>query len=431
MNRPKTGKPGGRDEPIEDPQLLQDSLRLLFEAEVEFSIKVEGTSTLPYASRIQNIEPETHEIILKLVRPLPHELLGGAVFDVIFAVDDQRYEALITFVQREGYLQYRFSQPEHLFYADRRRTKRYPFRPRESAYVIASDGGIPGLGVAGPLVNISLGGLCLRVDRVLKLDDGLRIPPNTALFERGNSFPRGRIQDLPKLPLLEVAGWVAHTGERGPEILLGFDFGELAEEQARALGDCLNLREKMFQARSGGVASDPGGFTHGDAGGRAGGRSLESLVVDPAAMAHPDLSSEPLRLLRRKTARLVLIAADAALMSRCQHGLWRCGYHHLEIVRTFEDARTLWQDSVRAPKPHLVLLDLSLAQVGDQEPLAAVRYLEREMATLGEMPTAILCEDIDPTMFLGQASGTRFLPCGQEEDRWVSILDDLLGFEDE
>lgn len=429
MNRPKTGKLGGRDEPIEDPQLLKDSIRLLFESEAEFPIKVEGTSTLPYASRIQKIEPETQEMILKLVRPLPHELMGGAVFRVIFAVDDQRYETLITYVQREAYLQYRFSQPEHLFFADRRRSKRYPFRPRESAYVIASDGSIPGLGVAGPLVNIGLGGLCLRVDRVLKLDDGLRIPPNTALFERGTSFPRVRIQDLPKLPLLEVSGWVAHSGERGSEILLGFDFGELTEDQARTLGDCLNLREKMFQARSGAMASGPGGFPRGDTGTRTVEIPSESLVLDPAGIDRPGLFSEPLRLLRRKTARLVLIAANDALMSRCQQGLWRCGYHRLEIVRDCDEARTLWQDSAR-PKPCLVLMDLSMAQVGDQEPLAAVRYLEKEMAALGNVPTAILCEDIDPTLFLGQASGTRFLPCGLDEDQWIPILDNLLGFED-
>lgn len=426
MNRPKTVKPGGRDEPIEDPQVLRDALRLLFETETEFSIKVEGTSTLPYASRIQAIMPDTSEIVLKLVRPLPHELMGGAIFRVVFAVDDQRYEALITYIQREAYLQYRFTQPEHLFFADRRRNKRFPFRPRESAYVIASDGGIPGLGVAGPLVNISLGGLCLRVDRVLKLDDGLRIPPNTALFERGTSFPRIRIQDLPKLPLLEVSGWVAHTWERGSEVLLGFDLGELAEDHARTLGECLALREKMFQARSGVAPSDTGGFTRGGAGAKPG----ELSAPDPVESSAPSFSSGPLLLLRRKTARLVLIGAGGPLVSRCLEGLWQCGYHRVDIVKDCSEALGLWQGAARL-QPRLVLVDLSMAQVGDQEPLAAVRHLEREMAILGDVPSAILCEDIDPTMFLSQESGTRFLPCGRDEELWVPILDGLLGFDAE
>ncbi|HWQ07731.1 MAG TPA: hypothetical protein VN436_01440, partial [Holophaga sp.] len=146
MNRPKSSKPGGREEPIEDPQLLKEAIASLYESETEFPIKVEGTSTLPYASCIQQVVPETRELILKLVRPLPHELMSGAVFRAILAIEDQRYEALFTYKQREAYLQYRFSQPDRLFYADRRQQKRFPFRPRENAYVSAADGGIPGLG---------------------------------------------------------------------------------------------------------------------------------------------------------------------------------------------------------------------------------------------------------------------------------------------
>jgi hypothetical protein len=426
MNRQKTSKSGRRDEPIEDPELLREALRQLFESEAEFSIKVEGTSTLPYASRIQKIATETREIILKLVRPLPHELMGGAVFRIIFAVDDQRYEALITYVQREAYLQYRFSQPADLYLADRRRSKRYPFRPRESAYVIAADGGVPGLGVAGPLVNVGLGGLCLRVDRVLKLDDGLRIPPNTALFGQGASFPRVRIQDLPKLPLLEVSGWVAHVEERGSEILLGLSFGTLAEEPARILGDCMRFREKMFQARSGMAGAVSGGGPRGGTGSK-----MEEVpqAQDSTGIDAPRSSSEPLRLLCRKTARLVMIGAEDALMSRCQQSLWRSGYHRLEVAKDFEAARKLCQDSPRA-KPNLVLINIAMAQIGDQEPLAAVLLLEKELAVLGDVPTAILCEDIDPTMFLGQTSRTRFLSCGREEDQWLPALDDLLGFSD-
>ena len=167
---------------MEDPHVMQDALRMLFEAESEFPIKVEGTSTLPYTSRIQGLDFANGQFTLRLARPLPHEMMGGALFRIVFAVEDQRFEGLITFIGREAYLQYRFQLPTHLIHADRRRHKRFPFRPRENAYVIAQDSGIPGMGLAGPLVNISQGGFALRVDRVLKLDDGMRLPPNTALF---------------------------------------------------------------------------------------------------------------------------------------------------------------------------------------------------------------------------------------------------------
>ena len=356
--------------------------------------------------------------------------MTGAIFRATFAVEDQRYEALITYKQREAYLQYRFSQPDRLFFADRRQHKRYPFRPRESAYVTAADGGIPGLGVAGSLVNIGMGGLCLRVDRVLRMEDGLRIPPSTALFERGRGFPRVRIQDLPRLPMLEVSGWVSHTEERGSEILLGFQFGELYEDQARSLNDSLTFREKMFHSRPGGGIADTGGAARKDVSAKRFETAAAPVIQDAAQDEPPKASLDPERLLRRKTARLVLVGPDEASLARYRQGLWRCGFHRLETAPGCPEALALWQGLGRSA-PRLVLLDLAGAEQGDQEPLAAVRRLEKERTALGEVPTAIVCEDIDPTLLLGQAAGTRFLLWGHEDEAWVPLLDELLGLGDE
>jgi hypothetical protein len=418
--RAKGGKPGGRDEPVEDPQAVQEALRALAEAGVEFPIKVEGTSTLPYASQIQQLQPETGEFILKLVRPLPHELMAGAVFRMVFAVDDQRFEALIAFVRREGYLQYCFSLPEHLFYADRRRSRRYPFRPRENAYVVASDGGIPGLGVAGPLTNIGMGGLCLRVDRVLKLDAGIRIPPGTALFERGSSFPRVRIQDLPRLPILELSGWVAHATEKGDEIVLGLDFRELGEEQARLLGESLAFREKLLQARSGFSPSDSGGIARPEASRTGAAREEEAGPAAEAGELGGPGAEGPLLLLRRKAVQLVLVGPDDGLRARCREGLWRAGYHRLAVAEDPGEACLHWQSG---PAPRLVLLTLSVRG----EPLAALRFLERESAVLGDVPLAVVCEALDPTLFLGGASAMRFVVCQPDDEAWIGVLDELLG----
>ncbi len=96
-------------------------------------------------------------------------------------------------------------------------------------------------------------------------------------------------------------------------------------------------------------------------------------------------------------------------------------------MRDCEAARAGWQEA-QGSRPKLVLLAISMAGVGDQEPLAAVRHLEKEMTTLGDVPTVILCEDIDPTLFLGQTPGTRFLPCAGDVEQWIPLLDDLLGF---
>ena len=428
MNRLKPGKPDGRGTPIEDPTVMRDALQMLFEAEAEFSIKVEGTSTLPYASRVQLLQFQQGTFVLKLVRPLPHEMLEGALFRMLFAVDEQRFEGIISLIGRDGYLQYRFHLPASLIQADRRRHQRFPFRPRENAYVIAQEAGIPGIGVAGPLVNVSMGGLALRVDRALRMDDGVRVPVNSALFERGKGFPRLRIQDLPLLRLLEGRGISAHASERGSELILGMSFVGMRLEEETALARSLGLREVMYrggqplrpdgasgQGRPAGPRGEPG---------EDGEPALEE--IDPGAAAVPQEITALVRL-QRRTTRLVLVMASGPLRESIQELLRRQGYHRQEAVDDLEQLRPLCQPGQRRALPGLVLADLALARSGDTEPLAAVRIIERQLAQLGGIRTAILCEEVDPTLLLAQETVTRFLPYpAGVGDQWVETLDAML-----
>ena len=427
MNRIKAGKPEGRGTPIEDPQVMQDALQVLFETEGEFFIKVEGTSTLPYASRVQELRLPEGQFSLKLVRPLPHEMLPGALFRMIFAVEDLRFEATITLVGRDGYLQYGFNLPTCLFQADRRAHKRYPFRPRENAYVIAQDAGLPGIGVAGPLVNISKGGMALRVYRALRMDDGVRVPVNSALFERGKSFPRFRVQDLPLLHLLEGRALSAHASERGSELVLGLSFIGLNLEEEVALARSLDFREKMYR---GGQPPRPEGASAQAKGGRARtgeeDDALQQLEAQEAEAA-PAAEVTVLLRLRRRTARVVLVMADGPVCEGIQEQLRQHGYHRLETVAHLGLLRPLCEPGQRRALPDLVLADLALARSGDAEPLAAVRIIESRMAELGGLATVILCEEVDPTLLLAQETRTRFLPypAGRGE-RWVETLDAML-----
>lgn len=427
MNRPRPEKSAGTDKAVEDPAFISGALQALFETEQEFQIKVEGTSTLPYASVIKAIRTGEQAMVLKLVRPLPHELLPEAMFQMIFPVGEQRFEAIVSFRGREAYLQYRFDLPASLTYADRRRANRFPFRPRESAYVIAQDGRIPGLGVAGPLVNISMGGLALRVDRVLKLDDGMRVPPSCGLFEREKGFPTVRIQDLPRLPLLEWRGTVAHASYRGTEVILGLDFGELGEEEARKLGDCLEFREKVLRGvphapRAGGDAS---GSTLGSETGEV--ASLEegaSEMGEPLVALASGPGGDPLVRMQRRTARGILCMPEGEARDRVLERLNVTGFLRVEIAPDLQALRQRW-----VPPVPLLLVDLALAGAGDAEPLAAVRILERELGDSG--PVAMLCEWVDPTLLLALGPRTHILPYApttpQDEREWVACLDALIG----
>lgn len=437
MNLGWSGKPGkGREEAevLTDPAELQEALHAMMEADSEFSIKVEGTSTLPYASHIQSLDPAVGHFILHLVRPLPHELLSGAVFQMLFTVEEQRYEGLITFVGREAYLQYRFALPVRVRYADRRSQVRHPFRPRESAYVIAADGRFPSVGVAGPLVNIGLGGLAMRVDRVLQLDTGLRIPPNTALFERGLSFPRIRIQDLPRLPFLELHGRVAHATERGSEVLLGFAFGDLSEDLLVQLSDSLTYRERIF--RSSGRAALRTSDGSNDEAPRAPSESKpQASSADEGAHDLPGLSggesqsTDPLVILQRRMKRILLVAQNPDLVRRFRMVVQLGGYVRLEVVEGLKACceTLLSEDSKRVG---LVIVDLALADIGDAEPLAGVRLIEQHLNAFPDTPRAVLCEAVDPTLLLSQSSNTRFLSHGDAADQlWIETLDHFLDIE--
>ena len=421
MNRNKSGKSEGRGAPIEDPQILQDTLRNLFEAEIEFSIKVEGTATLPYASLVQRLDFAEAAFVLKLVRPLPHELREGAQFRMLFAVDDQRFECIISLKGRDGYLQYSFQLPPCLILADRRRHKRYPFRPRENAYVIAQDAAIPGLGVAGPLVNVSLGGLALRVDRVLRMDTGVRVPVNSALFERGKAFTRFRVQDLPQLHLLEGRAIGAHVSDRGSELILGLTVVGLDLEEEAALARSLELREKMGrggQPRSEGPAPPA----------RSGRAAAEAEAEEPVAEPEPEpMAVSVQQLLIRRTARVVLAMAEGRVRQPLLDLLRSQGYHRLEVVDRLDQVPPLCAPGQRRALPSLILADLDLARSGDSEPLAAVRIIEGQLGDPAAIRIAILCEEVDPTLVLGQQTGISFLayPTGQD-DRWVELLDGLV-----
>jgi|GEM_PF-359205 len=428
MNRARSEKAPGTDKSMEDPAFIAGALQSLFEAELEFQIKVEGTSTLPYASVVKEIRTAEQVMVLKLVRPLPHELLPGAIFHMVFPVDEQRFETGVSFQGREAYLQYRFDLPVSLSYADRRRAKRYPFRPRESAYVIAQDGRIPGMAVAGPLVNISLGGAALRVDRVLKLDDGMRVPPACALFERGKGFPQLRIQELPRLPLLEWRGTVAHASSRGSEVVLGLEFGALGEEEARQLGDCLEFRDKVLRGmpHAPRVESGATGTRTEDLEARPVDESLPGLEETHAALRSGP-GGDPLVRMCRRSSRAILCMPEGEVRRSVLERLGGTGFTRIELASDLQALKGLLSPRGALPPVALLLVDLTMASVGDAEPLAAVRILERDLGASGSLPVVMLCEWVDPTLFLVMGPRTRILPYApltpHDEQDWVACLD--------
>ncbi len=414
MNQGKPGAGSGRGAPLEDPVKIQQAMLNLIQLEAEFPIKVEGTHTLPYTARIVHFDTRKGLLHLKLIRPLPHEMAAGALFEMVFSEGEQRFEAPTIFHGREAYLLYRFALPTQMIPSDRRRHKRYPFRPREKAYVVVQDGTVPSYGLSGPLVNLSLGGLAFRVDRVMRLDDHLRVTPGPGFFERGKAFPMLKIRDLPKLPVFAARGILATAYERGGETIVGIQFGELGEGELRELRAVLELRDLVQRSTPGLPGEAP----------RDGSPRSPAEPKGPATRIPPAGSQTPdaLRQLGRRSTRLLLVMAPGPAREQVCGVLGAQGFQRLEAEDSLERPLADLRFDQGATLPMVLLVP----NPDGSTSLAGLQTLQRELGERKELQVVLLTPG-EGTPGLGNPI-LPTLPWPTAEDpTWPMLLDELAG----
>jgi hypothetical protein len=333
---------------------------------------------------------------------------------MVFLLGDQRYWAPTVFQGRENYLLYRFSIPAKMAPADRRQHKRYPFRPREKAYVVVQDGAIPGHGISGPLVNLSEGGLAFRVDRVMRLDDHLRITPGLGFFDRGKSFPVLKVRDLPNLPLFEARGVLANALERDGGIILGLQFFDLSEAARAELQVVLDIRERM-QRVSTSQAVEPS---------RASGPRGPAQAKEPAARTAPAGLQTPdaLRLLGRRSTRLILVMQAGPERDLVSQVLDAAGYARQGTAGTLEQALAdLRQDRYSS-------CPLLLVETGAGEPAAlkSIQELQLELGSAREWSVALLTKG-DRLPETGDPLVRPMAWPTAGDPSWLPLLDELAG----
>jgi hypothetical protein len=257
------------------------------------------------------------------------------------------------------------------------------------------------------------------------MDDGMRVPVNSALFERGKSFPKVRVQDLPNLHLLEGRAMAAHASEHGTELILGLSFPELEPEMASALADCIHLRDLLHRGGGGPRSDAPVAPAVVRNAARPG--AWEDAAPTAADEAVPAAGAGVQTLLLRRSTRTVLVMSPGPARQALELLLRQQGFQRLECVDGLDRLPALFVPGQRRALPGLVLADLALARSGDDEPLAAARIIERCLAELGGPATVVLCEEVDPTLLLAHDSRTRFLPHPDAAGSWTAVLDGLLG----
>ena len=415
-------------EQIRDPEFLAQAFQELIESEQEFPIKVEGAKTLPYSATLRVSEPGPKELVVKLFRPLPPALAMGAWFDLVFSAQGKRYEGRMPLVGREGYLQYRFKWPQSLLSSDRRLWKRYPFRPRENAYVTAQDNGVPSHGYSGPLTNLSLGGFCFRVDRMLRLEDGMPVRPWATFFENGRVLPMIRIHGLDRDEVMEGRGHTVRVVEADSEFHLAVQFQGMTEDGRTLLTRALAARDRKPGAVGGsrpapgprttrlGAGADDGEDASGD---------FEPDAEAGEAAPEPEAELDPLGRLDRRTARLLLVAPDDEGRDRAIRQLQAAGFWRVETAGELFSAFDLVKKAVDAPF-RLLLVDLEPSRKEGLEPMGAVRHMEPLLRSFGELPVVFLTQARDPMLELLDKPGLGAVALEDPPLRWGRVLERLL-----
>jgi hypothetical protein len=422
--------------PTKDLAFIAQAMDELLASGEEFPIKVEGTKTLPYAAVLVRRDADTRQVVLKLMRPLPPALAEGALFEMVFATQDKRYEGRIVFLGREGYLQYRFHGPAALLASDRRLWKRYPIRPREDFHVAAQDSDIPCHGITGPLLNLSQGGLAFRVDRMLRLDDGMPVRPGAYLFDRGKSLSLLRVKGLPKGEVLETRGQVVRVMEINSELHLGIQFTGLGDGERLRLSRFLEGRERQSKQSSGGFSA-PSDRIDWPSGASAKGGTDEAAAPEaeedggapvPEPLAGPEVAGlDQLRLLDRWSLPLLLVSPPGQDRDQAARRLEAAGYGRFEFAPDLFEAHARWKDAAAAPI-RLLMVDLEPSRAEGLESVGAVRHLEPLLRSFGAMPVAFVTRAPDPMLELMGRPGFGALAHEDGGGRgWADVLDGLLG----
>ena len=114
--------------------------------------------------------------------------------------------------------------PPSIELAERRKRARMRINQREGATIIALTGLFEGIGLTGSIENISETGLCMKVGRAMnvKTQGPMHMGPN--LVSVGEPFMLMKLSKLPKCPLIELGGTVAHVASDGSGLLVGIAF---------------------------------------------------------------------------------------------------------------------------------------------------------------------------------------------------------------
>jgi len=160
-------------------------------------------------------------ISLSLQGPLLAE--KGTGVSLLFILDGLRLKAATSLLEVKPGTAV-VEVPETIALAERRKKPRARLNLREGATATALTGLFDGIGVSGPIENISEGGLRIRVERAMDAKTQRKMHPGLNLFSVGQALMLVKLSKLPKCPPLELSGTVAYLEADSGGLCVGIAF---------------------------------------------------------------------------------------------------------------------------------------------------------------------------------------------------------------
>jgi CheY-like chemotaxis protein len=368
----------------------------------------------------------------------------GAAVDILFLLDGLRFKASSR-LQENKPGAVALDLPSSLSLAERRKKPRARINAREGATAIALTGLFDGVGINGIIENISEGGLCIRVEKVMEVKTQRKMHMGANVLAIGQPLMLIKLTKLPKCAPIELAGSVAWVSasqgllvgisfEKGKEGLLG-PVRALVASRATAIPSSVPLKTRR-QPEAESEADE--GIRHLPPPRKGPEPEAEAAPLAPppapAAPHAPEPEPTPApaapmdershALLRvKKRSRGILLAMPAGPDRDAMASfLVDDGYGRVLLA----DTLTNLLEQVEKPGIHLILVDGGVAELQD---LALASLLRHRLQNA--MPPVILAElSVDAELVLGaQETGVAQIlvkPYDLDQD-FLRMLEEHLG----
>lgn len=262
-------------------------------------IHVSSDPPVSLGARVELVNDQDFQFSLSFPHQVPR-LKPSEVVELNFPLAGMRFKAQCVYQDRGRYMESVFNLPRAIHFADRRDAMRTRIGSREKASAAIFENLFDGTAASGRLLNISMEGMCLRLERAIQVNGGKRLALHKDLFPAGKEMQLIRILNLPHLPTIECSGEIRHASSTpdGP-IFLGIrlegigslDYSNLHKFMARRLPTF--GRAFPSRRRRGAPEEDPELDETEAALDQEDQETSEEMVVDPAFGDEVDAPGDP------------------------------------------------------------------------------------------------------------------------------------------